>query len=129
MSLAINDVLAVHELIARYGHSIDRKVFEELATVFTEDATFDASDFGRPARRGINQIIDLMTHERHHPLAHHTTDTALEAVSNTTARVRSRGLAVLHDGTVRSLLYDDLAIRTPVGWRLSERTATAIRPQ
>lgn len=126
--LATADVLQLHELVARYAHIIDRKEFADLAEIFTEDATFDASDFGRPACSGVKELVALMSNESDHPQAHHATNVVLDPCDDDTARILSKGLAVLASGRVQSLVYYDLAVRTPAGWRLRSRVATAIRP-
>jgi hypothetical protein len=127
MSLSADDAIEIHELVARYAHLIDGKAFRELGLVFADDATFDASDFGRPPRTGIDAIIDLMAHEHGHPLAHHSTNVVLEGRSDGSVDVRSKGLAVLQDGSLRSLTYEDVAIRTMEGWRIQTRIARAMR--
>jgi hypothetical protein len=43
-----------------------------------------------------------------------------------TARVRSKGIGVSMDGTVSTVVYDDVAHRTAQGWRLARRK---IRPR
>ena len=121
-SLSAEDVQQLHDVVALYAHAIDRRAFHELSKVFTYDAVFDASDFGRPPCSGIAALIELMTTEQNHPLAHHSTNVVLEPQEDGSVHVLSKGLAVLADGRVQSLMYHDIAVPTSTGWRLRIRT-------
>lgn len=121
-SLSAEDVQQLHDVVALYAHAIDRRAFHELSKVFTYDVVFDASDFGRQPCSGLAAVIELMTTEQNHPLAHHSTNVILEPQQDGSVHVLSKGLAVLVDGSVQSLTYHDIAVPTSIGWRLRIRT-------
>jgi hypothetical protein len=41
--------------------------------------------------------------------------------------VRSKGFGIRGDGSIGSLVYDDLVVETTGGWRISRRTVTVRR--
>lgn len=130
MSLDTDDRLAIAELLSLYGHLIDTQRWTDLDQVFTQDAVFDASDFGKPIFRSLDELrSDWAADMSQHPLAHHATNIVMSVVDDGTVRVMSKGLGVGDGGRVGSVTYDDLVVRTPDGWRLSHRHATLRRPR
>lgn len=45
-----------------------------------------------------------------------------------TVRVRSKGLAVMADGTAGTVTYDDALVRTDAGWRIARRKVVKPHP-
>lgn len=128
-SLESGDVLAIHELLARYGHVIDERQWARATELFTPDAVYDMSDFALPVVRGADAIRELWTGQGHlHPLAHHATNIVVEQQPEGTVRVSSKGLGVGRKGRVGSVTYRDLVLATPQGWRFAERIGTLRRP-
>lgn len=41
--------------------------------------------------------------------------------------VRSKGLAVMDDGTTSTVIYEDVVVRTEAGWRIARRTVVPAR--
>lgn len=121
--MTADDILALQELVALYGHLMDAKEFDQLGRVFTSDATFDASSFGAKTCQDLAELQTMMATETRHPVAHHATNVLVELLDPLHARIRSKGLAVSRRGTVTSLVYEDRAVRTTQGWRISSRTA------
>ena len=126
-ALPVEDQLAIHELLARYGHLIDERAFDRLGEVFADDATYDATDFDLPVWRSLGEIVAGMTASTQHPLAHHATNVVI-AGSNDEVAVHSKGIGVGAGGRVGSVTYHDVARRTPDGWRLSRRVVLLRRP-
>jgi len=129
--LDLADRLALHELLQLYGHLVDDRAWELLDLVFTAEAVYDATDFGMPVTRSLEELVAEWTSEegmRRHPLAHHATNVVVSEDADGTVRVRSKGLGVGPGGRVGSVTYDDVAVRTAAGWRLAKRTAKLRRP-
>ena len=92
--LGIEDRMAIHELLALYGHLIDERRWDELDQVFTADAVYDGTDFGMPVTRSLAELLAEWTSEvglTRHPLAHHATNIVITAREDGTALVRSKG--------------------------------------
>ncbi|WP_409329698.1 nuclear transport factor 2 family protein [Trujillonella humicola] len=125
--LAPGDVLAVHQLLALYGHHLDDGEFGALAEIFTADATVVFAGRDRPPIEGIDAIVAFFATAAGSS-AHHVCDVV---VSGGPGEVRVRSsLAVpytrpehdahrWHGGT-----YDDVVVRTGAGWRIHRRTIT-----
>jgi hypothetical protein len=129
-ALPVADILALHELLARYGHVIDERQWDRFADVFTADCHYDASDFGMPVWDGLAALTDGMRGSDAHPVAHQATNIVIGAPeADGSVRILSKGLGVGVRGRVGSAVYDDIAVRTSDGWRLSSRVATLRRPE
>jgi hypothetical protein len=127
-SLEPVDVLAIHELLARYGHVVDERDWDSIPALFTADARYDMSDFGLGVLHGAVQIRELWTRSREHPLAHHATNLVVSQDPDGTVRVVSKGIGVGHRGRVGSVTYRDVVQRTTDGWRIAERVGILRRP-
>jgi hypothetical protein len=57
--LTAEDRLAIHELLALYGHVIDERQFSRVDELFTPDARYDVSDFGQGVHHGPEAIAAL----------------------------------------------------------------------
>src|SRR5450755_4617898 len=71
------DVLAISDLLSRYGYIVDEADWERLDEAFAPDATFDISAIGKGAPTGIDALRRCFA-ELDHPLAHHTTNAVVE---------------------------------------------------
>ena len=118
--LSAEDTIALHQLVARYAHIVDDAEFERLAEIFTIDVELDTSAFGNPPLTGIEPLIQSYADARH-PVAHHVTNVVVTSDADGTVRVRSKVLSLLGGGLSGSGTYDDVAVRTPDGWRISKR--------
>ena len=122
------DVAEIHELLARYGHVIDGRRWDDLGLLFTDDALFDASDFGAPVTESLKALRAMWSSdEGQHPVAHHATNILVEEGGDGGLRIASKGIGVLRNGRVASVVYRDEARRTDAGWRLARRVATLRR--
>ena len=138
---SIEDTLAIHSVIALYGHLIDDRQFSRLNEIFTADAVFDLSGYGGERYQGLAAIEQLMLNSNEHPLAHHASNivitadpagqSATDAARPELALVCSKGLGVGAGGRVGSVLYRDRFVRVenPVAkqhlpkfvWRIQSR--------
>ena len=123
--LDIADWLAIHELLALYGHLVDERRWDELGRVFVPDVVYDATDFEMPVTRSLADLVAEWTSEegmQRHPLAHHTTNIVVLEDDDGTVRVLSKGVGVGAGGRVGSVTYRDVVVRVENGWRLASRT-------
>jgi 3-phenylpropionate/cinnamic acid dioxygenase small subunit len=125
-TLDTRDLLAIHDLLARYGHVVDDADWERLSEVFSDDGVFDLEAIGRGRAQGMEELRACFA-RLDHPLAHHTTNVTIEPDSPRRARVRCKYLVVSDDGRARSGEYHDDVVLTSVGWRLERRTVVPRR--
>jgi 3-phenylpropionate/cinnamic acid dioxygenase small subunit len=123
----VEDTLAIHELLARYGHVLDNRAWSQLGDVFADDARYDVTDVGWGLFDGLESIKKFLMVDARHPLGHHTTNVVIEPIDDDQATVRSKGVGVFPDRT-SSVVYVDTVRRTPDGWRFASRQALARRP-
>jgi|SRR5579862_4122245 len=118
------DLLAIHELLALYGHIIDQREWQRVDELFTSGAVYDMTAFGLGRVVGTAAIRQLWSRpDAAHPLAHHATNIIVQEDADGTVRVLSKGLGVGANGRVGSVVYRDVVERTPQGWRLASRSA------
>ena len=118
--LTADDHLAIHRLIALYGHLTDERQFSRLDEVFTSDAAYDLAYRDGPVYYGYSGVRELFEELiEQHALAHHTGTVVIDERDDDTADVLSKGILVHDDGTVHSTTYRQVAVRTAKGWRLS----------
>ncbi|MGO9856061.1 MAG: nuclear transport factor 2 family protein, partial [Acidimicrobiales bacterium] len=53
------DILAIHQLLALYGHIIDEREWQRVGELFTPTAVYDMSEFGLGVVRGTEAIAEL----------------------------------------------------------------------
>lgn len=114
------DRLAIHELIALYGHLIDERQFSRLGEIFTADATFDLTGYDGTSYHGLPAIQAMMLASNEHPIAHHATNVVVIHHADSLAAI-SKGIGVGAGGRVGSVTYRDILAPAPDGWRISER--------
>jgi 3-phenylpropionate/cinnamic acid dioxygenase small subunit len=122
------DILAIHDVLARYGHIVDDADWPRLSDVFTLDGVFDLEAIGRGSAAGLPELQACFA-GLDHPLAHHTTNVTIEPVDGGRGRVRSKYLVVTDDGRARSGEYHDDVVLTAQGWRIERRTVVPRRPR
>ena len=128
MALDATDLLAIHDLLARYGHVVDDADWDRLSDVFSDEGEVDLDAIGQGRAQGIAELRSCFA-RLNHPLAHHTTNVTIEPVGEHRARVRCKYLVVSDEGKARTGEYRDDIVRTPVGWRLERRTVVPRRPR
>jgi hypothetical protein len=128
MTLAAEDTLAIHELLALYGHIIDAREWQRVDELFTEGARYDMREFGLGLVEGVAAIRELWSRpDAMHPLAHHATNIVVSTAVDGRVRVISKGLGVGPNGRVGSVVYHDVVERTAAGWRFAARSAVLRR--
>jgi 3-phenylpropionate/cinnamic acid dioxygenase small subunit len=118
--LNTDDVLAIHALLADYGHVVDDHDWDRAHEVFAEDFVFERGD-GRPDLHGIADIV--ATFKGRTMYAHVTTNTTLTEDDDGTVRAHSTFLGFPNAGQPVTGDYRDVVVRTPQGWRLARRHA------
>ncbi len=122
--LDVRDTVAIHELLALYGHIIDERQWARADELFTPRSVYDMREFGLGVVQGTAAIRELWSRPNAaHPLAHHATNILVSVDPDGTVRVLSKGLGVGPNGRVGSVVYRDVVERTPQGWRFAVRTA------
>lgn len=128
MSLALEDRLAIMEIVALHGHFVDDGHLDRLGELFTADVVYDLTDFGQEPLLGVAAIRDAaLASGATGPVAHHVTNVVVTEADGDRAQVRSKGLGIGPDGSYGSVTYDDTVVRTADGWRISRRRVTARR--
>jgi hypothetical protein len=128
MPLSVEDRLSIHELLSLHGHLADDRRHGQLHLLFTDDATYDVSAYGIGLVRGLDALTELFSQRPgRQPIGHHVTNVTVGQHDDRTATVRSKGLAVMSDGTTGTVTYDDVVVRTEAGWRISRRTVIPAR--
>ncbi len=128
MPLTTGDVLAIHELLGRFGHLMDRRDWPGLAEVFTDDAVYDVSSVGLHALEGLEAMRSFFA-DAQHPLAHHVTNVVVSRSADGATRATSKILGVLAAGHVSTGTYEDVLVETSDGWRIRHRVATRRRDE
>lgn len=128
MALALEDRLAVSELIALHGHLVDGGELDRSDEVFTADVVYDLSDFGQGEITGLAALeAAALALGANNPVAHHVTNVVVEETFDGRVHVRSKGLAVMADGSCGSVTYEDEVVRVDAGWRIRRRRIAARR--
>ena len=122
----VTDRLELHELPGRYGDAIDDRAWDRLDEIFTADAVFDLTDLGSRRCEGLDDIKHFMDVEAEHPRTHLMTNIYVDEAADG-ARLRFRIVALLGEGRVGTASYYDDVVKTPSGWRVSNRVVTRRR--
>jgi hypothetical protein len=118
------DILAIHELLALYGHIIDSREWQRVGELFTATSVYDMSAFGLGVVQGAAAIRELWSRPgAAHPLAHHSTNVIIREADDGSVHVLSKGIGVGEGGRVGSVVYRDVVAKGPEGWRFAARTA------
>lgn len=127
--LSVEDMLAIREMLALYGYIVDERQFSRTGEIFTADARYDVTDFGKGVRRGPEDIVAGWTSPAaQHPLAHYAIDVIIAEDEDGTVRVICKGLGLQSDGRAHGVTYHDVVTKTADGWRIAERVAIRRRP-
>ena len=129
----ISDRLEIQQLMATYSNAIDRHDFERLDAVFTADAYIDYRAMGGIDGRYPQVKAWLGPALQHFPRYYHLIANTEVVLAGDTATARTvcfnpmevplpqGGSQVMFLG----LWYLDQLVRTPAGWRISERVEEA----
>lgn len=119
--LSADDIVAIHRVLAEYGHVVDDHDWGRAHEVFTEDVVFDRGEAGQPNLHGISDIV--ATFRGRNAYAHHTTNIVVTEAADGAVHVHSKLLCFPNEGTPFTGDYYDTMARTPAGWRISHRRA------
>jgi 3-phenylpropionate/cinnamic acid dioxygenase small subunit len=122
MSPTAEQTLDIQRLVSLHGHLCDIGDFDAFDAVFTDDIVYDMEALGFGTLRGRQAISDAakaMTGA--HPAGHHVTNSVVSTSPGGEIRVRSKFLAVQHDGRTETGIYEDSVTLTPAGWRIAHR--------
>jgi hypothetical protein len=117
-SLAVGDVLALHQMVAAYGHIVDAREWGRLGELFTDDLVFVPWQEGVAPTSSLAELVDRWSSpDFPHPSGHHGTNVVVQPDDDGTVLVTWKGIAVHHDGRCRSFVYYERVRRTAEGWR------------
>jgi hypothetical protein len=121
-----DDRIAITDLICLHGHLVDAgEPFDDL---FTPEVAYDVSDLGGGVIIGRAALWEAaLALGDNNPVGHHVTNIVLTEVGTDEVKALSKGIGVMADGTVGSVTYDDVVVRTESGWRISRRRVLARR--
>ncbi len=122
MNLTADDRVAITDLIVLHGHLVDSGQLDRLDELFSADVVYDLESLGYGTLTGVDAIRDaaLALGDRN-PVAHHVTNILITDASGDEVKVSSKGLGVQADGSVGSVVYEDVVRREPQGWRIAYR--------
>ncbi len=130
-AIAIEDRLAIHDLLARYCHSIDAARGDLCAELFTHDARLDTAVGNAEGEEAIRAWIDgrLALRQEGMQVRHYMLNVLLASIEPDLVRSRSTLLYTKQasaGGSNAQLLgtgiYEDEIRRTAKGWRFHRRT-------
>ena len=129
MNTAVEDLLAIQQLIAAYPGAVDGREFDRLDDMFTADAVIDFSAFGGPVdnlpaiKAFLRESMALFVRSQHMMgLPDITLDG--DRASARTSCTNPMVIAVADGSTSVMLIglwYDDEFVRTSDGWRFTSR--------
>ena len=126
----LEDRNALIDLVTRLYAVLDEERFDELDTVYTEDATLD---FPSGRMEGLDAVTAMARRraERYRGRQHVSTDLDIE-IDGDNARLRTNHLAFHVHGDAPDVHFDAGivhrfdAVRTPRGWRLARGEAEVV---
>jgi hypothetical protein len=127
--LALEDRIAITELIALHGHLIDDGRLDQLNRVFAEDVTHGLTAFGLGIHQGLGSVREAAEALGDgNPVGHHVTNVVIAEVKDDhTVVTRSKGIGIYADGTAGSVVYDDTVTKCDGAWRITNRKITVRR--
>lgn len=117
------DYVEIQQLYALYGHIADQAEWSRMDELFTEDVQFDGTDFGGELYTSLERLHASWSTTDAHPLAHHATNVLITKAEADSVEIMSKGISVLRDGRVISIVYCDTVVRRAQGWRFARRDA------
>ncbi len=124
--LSSEDVLAIQNVIMKYGFLIDDREFDRLDEVFTADAIVDYRPGGEGPFAGLAELRRAMDTLRH-PVQHMMVSHIIDSASADEVVTRTKALIPLHEGGIADIAYRDVLVRTPAGWRIKDKSLRSYR--
>ncbi len=120
------DIILVHQLLGRYGHTIDHRDWDAFADLFVPDASIDYRGATSTTEcHGIDEILGYFRHANHPP-AHHVTNIVVDE------RAEPAGPVGVHSKFLAPFTrdshtpkrwyggdYHDVVVKTDDGWRFA----------
>lgn len=131
------DYHQISETLALHGYVVDENQLDRLDELFTPDAVYDMRSTGMGIFEGVATIRAAaagLAASGHAPRAHLVTNILITETAEPTesvsasARVRSRGLMIMHDGSLEVVDHDDVLRLHEGRWRISRRVINPLRP-
>lgn len=130
--LSTDDVVAIYRMLNHVHHLIDGRRWDELESVFAEDAMYDLSYRDLPPVVGLQAITELMAssfeRDYDHLLAHNNMNFDIIEDPDGTVRVDSKLICVFKDGTAQVADLHDVLVHADHGWRIKVRAASTRDP-
>ena len=123
----ISDRLEIQDLMVRYAHAVDTREWTLFKELFTDDAVIDYSAFGGPCG-SVDEVTSFLqlTMPLFSATQHLVANCAVTLDGDrATARTMCHNPMAVSDSEsvlLCGLWYVDTLVRTPDGWRLSERS-------
>ncbi|GAA2670252.1 MULTISPECIES: nuclear transport factor 2 family protein [Actinosynnema] len=129
MALTTEDRLEITETLSLLGHLADSGGPDRLEEVFTPDAVYDLTAAGMGAFTGIDAIREAAGRiAAHGPVAHHLTNVVIGGEEQDgVVSALSKGLLLMADGKVESIVMADDVRRHGDGWRIARHVVTPQR--
>lgn len=122
------DFVDLQQLLSRYCHIVDTKAWHDLDQIFTADGSVTVADV-YPKTTGLSALRELYA-RMNHPIAHTSSTLIVHESDGNSARLSSKWVTVRAEGLCGTGVYDDEVVRTPDGWRISDRVARpAVAPK
>lgn len=82
------DIILIHQLLGRYGHTIDARDWDAFSALFTPDAVLDYTKVRAPqVCHGIAEILEYFE-PANHPPVHHVSNIVVDEHADPAGRVR-----------------------------------------
>jgi uncharacterized protein (TIGR02246 family) len=129
---ATDDRAEITELLARYAIALDRREFDAVGELFTDDA--QATYSGTRLEPGRAAIVAYLQPLVEVPMTQHVIGLPSITLAGDTATATSYAVVTFvrateggdHEAVHRGLSYDDTLVRTTGGWRFEERFHQAL---
>ena len=126
--LAIEDRLAIYDLIASYGPAADAGAVEQTVALWTDDGVYDIDGVGH--YRGAEELASCFTSDLHQDYIHrgsaHVMSLPKVRVDGDQAMAINYATLLIRDGdhfrVQRSVASRWELVRTPGGWKVQART-------
>ena len=124
------DLILIHQLLGRYGHTIDHRQWDAFAALFVPDASIDyQGGSGVVVRKGRDAIVEwFRAVGAGHPPAHHVTNIVVDDTADPSGpvSVHSKFIAPFtrQEHVPKRLYggdYHDVVVRTAEGWKFSHK--------
>jgi 3-phenylpropionate/cinnamic acid dioxygenase small subunit len=128
--VTVVDRQQISETLARHAFVADENQLDQFGEVFTPDATYDMTRSGMGVFQGIEALsiaAGQMFTSGFAPLSHFVTNIIITETGETTASVRSKGLMIMHDGSLHGVVYDDTVAVHEGRWLIASRVITPMR--